>query len=336
MVITILGLALPQTSFSETSPFSVLIFVEKYELEGSNVAVVKFTLNNNSEKSIELTDKVYLTDSKNNHIPYSITNLENTSCVTDIPIINSNIQKNIELCFEIPIFHKKYETSIDFEKYNLVLEHSGITESIPLYLYEHQLKNDHGLVDLKKMFVTIHRVNIIGSASGDTVVIELSIYNGDEFSLPLEGKGFFIVDSAKSNGGLFGGADKRADLSEDVKDKCLDIQERAYPKEITTVTMCFERPLMGNNQYDTELFLTVNENRGAYSCENCQEKIWNISPYLSMNNVSDSTLNLETNSQKIPSWVKDTMQWYLDGAISEDEMINAIQFLVKNNIIDIS
>jgi len=39
---------------------------------------------------------------------------------------------------------------------------------------------------------------------------------------------------------------------------------------------------------------------------------------------------------KIPSWVKDTMQWYLDGVISEDEMITAIQYLVKEGIIDIN
>ena len=37
--------------------------------------------------------------------------------------------------------------------------------------------------------------------------------------------------------------------------------------------------------------------------------------------------------QKIPDWIKNTMQWYLDGLISEDEMISAIQFLVKEGII---
>ena len=36
---------------------------------------------------------------------------------------------------------------------------------------------------------------------------------------------------------------------------------------------------------------------------------------------------------KIPSWVNDTMQWYLDGVISEDELISAITFLISENII---
>ena len=331
MVITILGLALPQTSFSETSPFSVLTFVEKYELEGSSVAVVKFTLNNNSEKSIELTDKVYLTDSKNNHIPYSITNLENTSCVTDILIINSNIQKNIELCFEIPLFS---------EKYNLVLEYSGITESIPIYLDEHQITDKPSFIDLKKLFVTIHSANIIDSSIGDIVVVELSIYNGDSsqassFQL-MNSHSFFIKDTNNFSGDNITGTYMMGDVNANVREKCLELKN-AYPEEITTVTMCFERPIMNNNKYDEMgFFLIVIDHKYANECDNCQEKILGIIPYLFVNNVSDSTLNLETNSQKIPSWVKDTMQWYLDGAISEDDMINAIQYLVKNNIIDIS
>jgi len=40
-------------------------------------------------------------------------------------------------------------------------------------------------------------------------------------------------------------------------------------------------------------------------------------------------------TEKIPDWVKNTMQWYLDGAISEDEMISAISFLVKEGIVKV-
>ena len=38
-------------------------------------------------------------------------------------------------------------------------------------------------------------------------------------------------------------------------------------------------------------------------------------------------------TQKIPHWIKNTMQWYIDGVISEDEMILAIQYLIKEGII---
>ena len=41
----------------------------------------------------------------------------------------------------------------------------------------------------------------------------------------------------------------------------------------------------------------------------------------------------ESEESRIPDWIKNTMQWYLDGLISEDEMISAIQFLVNEGII---
>ncbi|MCE2507051.1 MAG: hypothetical protein J4F36_11435 [Nitrosopumilaceae archaeon] len=37
--------------------------------------------------------------------------------------------------------------------------------------------------------------------------------------------------------------------------------------------------------------------------------------------------------ERIPDWIKDTMAWYLEGKVSEDEMINALQFLIKENVI---
>ena len=37
----------------------------------------------------------------------------------------------------------------------------------------------------------------------------------------------------------------------------------------------------------------------------------------------------------IPGWIKNTMQWYLDGVVSEEEMIAALQFLIKEKVIDL-
>jgi len=39
---------------------------------------------------------------------------------------------------------------------------------------------------------------------------------------------------------------------------------------------------------------------------------------------------------KIPKWVKDTMKWYVEGQISEDEMITVLEFLINQNVIKIS
>ena len=40
-----------------------------------------------------------------------------------------------------------------------------------------------------------------------------------------------------------------------------------------------------------------------------------------------------TNESKIPEWVKNTMKWFVEGKVSEDEMLNALQFLIKEGII---
>jgi len=44
---------------------------------------------------------------------------------------------------------------------------------------------------------------------------------------------------------------------------------------------------------------------------------------------------VQESKQKIPDWVKNTFKWYVEGAISEDEMISAIQFLIKEGVIKI-
>ena len=39
--------------------------------------------------------------------------------------------------------------------------------------------------------------------------------------------------------------------------------------------------------------------------------------------------------QKIPDWVKNIFTWYSQDQISEDEVLNAIKFLINQGIIDL-
>ena len=39
--------------------------------------------------------------------------------------------------------------------------------------------------------------------------------------------------------------------------------------------------------------------------------------------------------QKIPEWVKNIFTWYSQDQISEDEVLNAIKFLINQGIIDL-
>ena len=38
---------------------------------------------------------------------------------------------------------------------------------------------------------------------------------------------------------------------------------------------------------------------------------------------------------KIPEWVKNAMKWFVEGQITEDEMISALQFLIQDGIINV-
>ena len=41
-------------------------------------------------------------------------------------------------------------------------------------------------------------------------------------------------------------------------------------------------------------------------------------------------------AQSVPDWVKNTAGWWATDAISETEFVNAIEFLVNNQIIQVS
>ena len=43
--------------------------------------------------------------------------------------------------------------------------------------------------------------------------------------------------------------------------------------------------------------------------------------------------NVSNPPNKIPEWVKNTMKWFVESKISENEMINALQFLIREGII---
>jgi hypothetical protein len=56
----------------------------------------------------------------------------------------------------------------------------------------------------------------------------------------------------------------------------------------------------------------------------------------SRNNEIVNQVNFSNLDSKIPKWVKDTMKWYVEGQITEDEMITVLEFLINQNVIKIS
>ena len=50
----------------------------------------------------------------------------------------------------------------------------------------------------------------------------------------------------------------------------------------------------------------------------------------------DLEVNAQENIQKVPDWVRNIFIWYAEDKISEDELLNAIKFLVNQGIINLN
>lgn len=43
----------------------------------------------------------------------------------------------------------------------------------------------------------------------------------------------------------------------------------------------------------------------------------------------------DDSAESLPQWIKNTALWYGEGSISETEFLNAIKFLIENDLIDL-
>ena len=57
---------------------------------------------------------------------------------------------------------------------------------------------------------------------------------------------------------------------------------------------------------------------------------------VSTSQLSDGTVNLGNSLKKIPDWVKNIFIWYGEDKVSEDDLLNAIKFLINQGIIKIN
>ena len=54
------------------------------------------------------------------------------------------------------------------------------------------------------------------------------------------------------------------------------------------------------------------------------------------NEIENQVIYSNIENTKIPKWVKDTMKWYVEDKISENEMITVLEFLIEQNVIKIN
>ena len=52
--------------------------------------------------------------------------------------------------------------------------------------------------------------------------------------------------------------------------------------------------------------------------------------------IPPTTQGADSNSNEIPSWIKNNAGWWADGSIDDSSFVQGIQFLIKEGIMKIS
>ena len=324
----------PQLTFADSENGNLITIksVKKISAELSDFAMIELRVFNYLDEDLDFSKKdiANLKNSKGKFFGSTVTNQLkgefSVECSDSGNLVSSGLTKEISLCFEVP--------KGDQEDYLLVIDKDKTIldnpKEIQLYLNSHNITTEFSTFDISSVFFTVRDAKTKSVSNFNLLIVEFTVYNGyaplDKFGevtpsiVPLEGKTFFVTDlkgndySALSTQYTNTGYDEYCP-------KTRDLPSNKYGDFV----YCFDIPK--STQKDTEYWLVLNNYSGGYHCVvNCQEKMWLLSPFMSSSIMED---------QKIPDWVRNIFIWYGEKKISEDDLIGAIQFLVKEGIIKI-
>jgi hypothetical protein len=121
--------------------------------------------------------------------------------------------------------------------------------------------------------------------------------------------------------------------------ECEYLNDRILVNQSKTLSICFDVLRKWNNEIlnidgPKHYFLTLMDNTHSNSCPNCIDNL------LSIERVNSDGKKIllpqkiqaiidENDISKLPFWIQKTIDWYFQGMISESELLNAINFLLK-------
>jgi len=324
----------PQLTFadSENEHLITIKSVKKIPTDISDFAVVEFRVINYLDQDLDFSNKdiASLKNSKGKFFGSTVTDQFrgefDVECLDSENLVLSGLTKEILLCFEVP--------KGDQEEYLLVIDKDKAIldnpKEIQLYLNSHNITTEFSTFDIKSIFFTIRDVKTKSIPGYNLLIVDFTVYSDytrinkygevTPVALPLGGKRLFVTDLKGNNYSALSTQYSNTGYDE----YCPKIRD-PYSNKFGDVVYCFD--ILKSTQKDTEYWLVLNNHPAGFLCEvKCQQKMWSLSPFMS---------SLIMEDQKIPDWVKNTFKWYVEGAISEDELINAIQFLIKEGIIKI-
>jgi len=357
IVVAVISVALigfaPMLAFGETNYHDLVAIksVEKIPGDVSDFAIVQVRMYNSEMSTINVNpDLIHVKNAANEFFPLALENNAalDSDCLTSGTTVSKGLSKLLILCFEVP--------KDPNEDYILVIDKDKTILDSPLdyflYLSSHNISLDYDVFDVSSVYFTIHDVKKTPIGGKKILVVQLTAYNGHSIfnkygddtqtSLPITGKNIFVADSEGKNYRIVPTGYVNTGY-EEFCPRLGDVRTNQY----RDITLCFD--VTAPPIIDRKYWLVFNESPTVFTCptSQCQEKRWALSSFLetieTQNPIEPSPMETsEKNNQmtspqaeKIPSWVKDTFSWYVDGLISEDEVISAIQFLVKQGIIKI-
>jgi len=311
---------------SEKEHLITLKSVKKISSDLSDFAVIEFRVTNYLDVDLDFSNKdiASLKNLKGKFFGSTVTNLG--ECSDSVNLVLSGLTKEILLCFEVP--------KGDQEEYLLVIDKDKTIldnpKEIQLYLNSHDITTEFSKFDISSVFLTIRDVKTKSIPDYNLLIVDFTVYSSHTrlnkagevtpIPVPLGGKKLFVTDlkgneySALSTQYSNTGYDEYCPKTKDLPS--VQYGDMVY---------CFNIPK--STQKDTEYWLVLNDYSTGYYCViDCQQKMWSLLPFMSSSIMED---------QKIPDWVRNIFIWYGEKKISEDELIGAIQFLIKEGIIKI-
>ncbi len=349
--LVMLGIA-PMISFGESNYHDFIAFKSVKKISGDVVdfAVIEVRIFNTATNTINVNpDHIHLKNSANEYFSLDLEDVSGifSDCLTSETSIPKSISKEFFLCFEVP--------KDPNEDYILVIDKDEKVLDSPLefriYLSSHDIARDYRLFDVSSVYFTVHSVEEKQLDKQKILLVNFTAFHGyvklDKYgdatttaSLPIAGRSIFLTDSERESyrslSTDYGGASYH--------EYCPKIKD-ILTNQFGDITLCFD--ITDSKTKDPEYWLVFNDTPNAFACSGaCQEKSWELSPFMEDINTSPmvkpptvttekSTQMISPEDEKIPSWVQNTFLWYGQGLISEDEIIAAIQFMIKEGIIKI-
>jgi len=358
LVVTVISLVLigvaPMLSFGESNYHDLIAIKSVKKISGdlSDFAVIEVRIFNSEMSTMNVNpDYIHLKNSNNEFFPLDLEKMSGlySECLDSETTVRKGLSNEFTLCFEIPKDPK--------EDYILIIDKDKTVLDSPLeyiiYFSSHDITFDYDVFDVSSVYFTVHDVQKIKLDLGDIFVVKFTAFNGHAplnkygditpTSLPITGQNIFLTNSEDE----YFQSLPTSYANTGYEEFCPRIGD-VRTNEYADIALCFDIT-EASKAKDLEYWLVFNETPNKFSCPavSCQEKIWELSPFMEdiktqspmvfspLVTIEKSIQTPPPEIEKIPSWVKNTFGWYVDGLVSEDELINAIQFMIKAGIIKI-